>query len=580
MHVSSESVVRRRARDNPVVYVLFDVLYLDGRLLLERPYQERRALLDGLGLQGPAWQTPAAQVGDGAALLEASARQGLEGLIAKRLDSPYEPGRRSSAWIKVKNTRRQELVIGGWVPGEGRRQERIGALLVGYYDDDGFLHYAGRVGTGFTDRTLADLSARLRPLRRRTSPFAEPTKLPRGAVFCEPGLVAEVEFSEWTPAGMLRAPSFKGLREDKEPSEVRREEDPAGPGRADRGRAEPARADGSGPPRSAARRSRRGPVAPKLRPGPHDLFDDVREIPGGGLEVELEGRHLKITNWDKVLYPKVGFTKGDLISYYARVADAVLPHLRDRPLTLKRYPDGVEGPHFYEKQCPSHRPEWVQTAAVWSRHNRATIDFCLVQDATTLVWAANLADIELHTSLSHARTIERPTMLVFDLDPGPPATIIDCCEVALVLHGLFAGIGLESFAKTSGSKGLQVYVPLNTDTSYAQTKPFARQVAEMLEGQMPELVTARMTKGARRGKVLIDWSQNDEHKTTVCVYSARAMERPTVSTPVTWPDVEEARASGDSQRLTFDSEQVLARVQREGDLFAPVLSLVQELPRV
>jgi bifunctional non-homologous end joining protein LigD len=568
MHLTSESVVRRRAREVPAVYVLFDLLYLDGHLLLDRPYRERRKALEGLGLSGPAWQTPAAQVGQGDALLKASAAQGLEGLIAKRLDSPYEPGRRSPHWIKVKNTRRQELVVGGWLAGEGRRTDRIGALLVGYYDDDGLLRYAGRVGSGFTDRTLTDLSARLRPLRREASPFVG-RGVPKGAVFCEPRLVVEVEFSEWTRAGILRHPRYKGLRDDKDPIEVRRED------------LEAAAAVGEGRPGPAQRPRRRARKPPAVPPGsPADLFDEVREVPGGGLEVTLEGRRLKLSNWDKVLYPAVGFTKGDLIAYYARIAPAVLPHLRDRPLTLKRYPNGVESQYFYEKQCPEHRPEWVQTAAVSSRRNRGTINFCLVQDAPTLVWAANLADIELHTSLSLADPIDRPTMMVFDLDPGAPASVLECCEVGLVLRGLFAGVGLESFVKTSGSKGLQVYLPLNSDATYSRTKPFARQVAEMLEGQMPDLVVSRMTKSARAGKVLVDWSQNDEHKTTVCVYSVRAMDRPLVSTPLTWDEVEQARAADDPGRLTFDTDEVLERVARDGDLFAPLLTLVQELPAI
>jgi bifunctional non-homologous end joining protein LigD len=430
---------------------------------------------------------------------------------------------------------------------------------VGYYDDDGVLRYAGRVGTGFTERTLTDLSVRLNALRRDTSPFAD-GKLPRGAIFCEPCLVAEVEFREWTPGGMLRAPSYKGLRDDKDPTEVGRED---------------LEAEAEGEPVRSARRPAR---SDGLHGVPADVFEDVRELPGGGLEVTLEGRTLKLSNWDKVLYPQVGFTKGDLITYYARAAPCVLPHLRDRPLTLKRYPNGVEEQFFYEKQCPAHRPDWVQTASVASGRGRSSIDYCLVQDAPTLVWLANLADIELHTSLSKAQAIERPTLLAFDLDPGAPASVLECCEVALVLRGLFSGVGLQSFAKTSGSKGIQVYVPLNANVTYAQTKPFARRLADMLESQMSDLVVARMTKSARAGKVLIDWSQNDQHKTTVCAYSVRALARPTVSTPVTWDEVEAARAAGDAERLTFDAEGVLDRLGREGDLFGPLESLVQELP--
>jgi bifunctional non-homologous end joining protein LigD len=305
---------------------------------------------------------------------------------------------------------------------------------------------------------------------------------------------------------------------------------------------------------------------------PESLFDEVERLPDGGLSVLCEGRRLKISNWDKVLFPASGFTKGDLIAYYARIAPAVLPHLHDRALTLKRYPGGVDAQHFYEKNSPSHRPDFVQTERV------GDIDYTLAQGLPTLVWLGNLADIELHTSLSLAHAPERPTMLVFDLDPGPPAGILECCEVALVLRGLFNQLGLETVVKTSGSKGLQVYVPLGTPVTYEVTKPFARRIAEALEQRLPDLVVARMTKRLRDGKVLVDWSQNDEHKTTVTVYSVRARERPTVSTPLQWDEVERCRNAGDPALLSFETDQVLARVEQFGDLFAPVLETVQHLP--
>jgi bifunctional non-homologous end joining protein LigD len=298
------------------------------------------------------------------------------------------------------------------------------------------------------------------------------------------------------------------------------------------------------------------------------------------VQVEVEGRSLTLSNLDKVLYPAVGFTKAQVIDYYTRVAPAVLPHLRGRPLTLKRYPNGVEGQYFYEKECPSHRPGWVHTAAIWSRRNDRHVNYCLADDLATLVWTANLADLELHTSLSLAEDIDRPTMVVFDLDPGEGAGILECARVATWLRGIFDELRLRSFPKTSGSKGLQVYVPLNTPTSYDETKPFARALAELLERHHRELVVSSMKKSIRPGKVLVDWSQNDEHKTTVCVYSLRAKERPTVSTPVTWDEVEEALDAGDPDVLAFDWEAVLERVSERGDLFAPLTELEQHLPRL
>ena len=292
------------------------------------------------------------------------------------------------------------------------------------------------------------------------------------------------------------------------------------------------------------------------------------------VEVEVEGRRLSLSNLDKVMYPETGFTKGQVIDYYTRIAPVLLPHLRDRPLTLKRYPNGVEGQYFYEKQCPSHRPDWVRSEPVVLRSK--TIQFCVCDDLATVVWLANLADLELHPSLSKVPEVERPTVMAFDLDPGPPAGIPECCEVALILRDALGRIGLESFAKTSGSKGIQVYVPLNVDdVDYDHgTKRLSQALARHLEGEHPKLIVSTQKKERRKGKVLIDWSQNDEHKTTVSVYSLRARERPTVSTPLDWDEVEPANPD----ELVFEAADVLERVEERGDLFAPVAELKQGLP--
>jgi bifunctional non-homologous end joining protein LigD len=296
--------------------------------------------------------------------------------------------------------------------------------------------------------------------------------------------------------------------------------------------------------------------------------------------IDVDGKHLKVTNLDKVLYPATGFTKGQLIDYYARIAPALLPHLQGRPLTLKRYPGGVDQEFFFEKNATKYRPEWIKTAAIWSEGNRRDVNYILANDLPTLIWVANLAAIELHPSLSLAKKIESPTILAFDLDPGPPADIIQCCQVGIWLREIFDHFGLQSFPKTSGSKGLQIYVPLNTPTSYDATKTFAHALARLLENDHRDLVVSDMKKQLRVGKVFVDWSQNDQHKTTISVYSLRARERPTVSTPVTWREVEEAFQKKNAQRLVFDSSQVLARVEKMGDLFAPVQTLKQKLPKL
>jgi bifunctional non-homologous end joining protein LigD len=296
--------------------------------------------------------------------------------------------------------------------------------------------------------------------------------------------------------------------------------------------------------------------------------------------IQVEDREIKLSNMEKVLYPKAGFTKGQVIDYYIRIAPVLLPHLANRALTLKRYPNGVEGMHFYEKNCPSYRPDWMKTIKVWSGGNNKFMDYCSVADLPSLVWLANLADLELHTSLSRSERLDQPTVIAFDLDPGPPATIVQCCQVGIWVRDLFAGFGLKAFAKTSGSKGLQVYVPLNTPVTYDQTKPFAKAVARLLEALHPDLVVSDMKKALRSNKVFVDWSQNDSYKTTINVYSLRAKDQPTVSTPVSWKEVEECLEQADPELLVFTADQALKRVEKEGDLFEPVLNLKQKLPKI
>ncbi|HVD38500.1 MAG TPA: DNA ligase D [Solirubrobacterales bacterium] len=543
IHNTDPNVVKRRMQTHPVVYVVFDLLYLDGEDVTGEPYTRRRELLEGLELSGESWQTPGYSVGHAKELLAASREQGLEGVILKRLDSIYSPGKRTGTWLKVKNTTRQEMVIGGWTPGEGRRRNHLGALLVGYFEEDGgkpVLRYGGKVGTGFKAQDLTSLAARLAPLEQKTSPFGAGAKPPKGATFVEPRLVAEIEFREMTKEGMVRHSAFKGLREDKPADEVVLEQatDPQG----------------------------------------ESLTATATKRPRNKAAVTVEDRELELSNLDKVLYPQTGFTKGELIDWYARIGEVLLPHLRGRPLTLKRYPEGVEGKHFYEKRCPKHRPDWVSTASVYSDRHKGEIDYCVVEDTATLVWLANLADIEMHTSLSRCAEMERPTSIVFDLDPGAPADVLDCAQVAVWLRGMFEQLGLNCYPKTSGSKGMQLYVPLNSEIAYAETKPFAKAVAETLERKFGDRVVSQMSKAKRPGRVLIDWSQNDRHKTTVCVYSLRAKERPTVSTPLEWEEVEAALAAADREALVFDHAAVLERVAAKGDLFAPLLSEEQELP--
>jgi bifunctional non-homologous end joining protein LigD len=297
-------------------------------------------------------------------------------------------------------------------------------------------------------------------------------------------------------------------------------------------------------------------------------------------KIRVGNRTVELSNLDKVFYPETGFSKGDVIAYYRAIAPVVLPYLKRRPVTLKRYPDGVTGSFFYEKRCPPHRPEWVGTISMRRQRDDKDVEYCAIDSVAALVWAANLGNLELHATLAREPDLDRPTAVVFDLDPGPPADILDCAAVAVRLRDLFAEMGLQTLCKTSGSKGMQLYVPLNTKASYEQTAAFALSTATSLQKETPDKVVTKMKKELRGGKVLIDWSQNDGHKTTVCVYSLRSRPRPTVSTPVTWDEIDRALGANNESLLVFQPDDVLARIDEGNDLFAPVRTLRQKLPNL
>jgi bifunctional non-homologous end joining protein LigD len=295
--------------------------------------------------------------------------------------------------------------------------------------------------------------------------------------------------------------------------------------------------------------------------------------------VRIEGKELKLSNLDKVLYPEARFTKAQVIDYYAKISPVLLTHLKDRPITLKRYPHGVTGEFFYEKQCPSYRPPWVPVSKRNHREGHADVRYCVVNDLPSLVWIANLASLELHVLLSFRQDPSTPTMVMFDFDPGPSMTVVDAAALAIEMRRVLDGMGLESFPKTSGGKGVHVAVPLNVKTDFDATKAFARGMAERLEGAFPGKVTSNMRKSLRPGKIFVDWSQNSEHKTTVCAYSLRARETPSVSTPVDWKELVAAVKKKDASLLAFTPEKTLARVKKMGDLYAPVARLKQKLPK-
>jgi bifunctional non-homologous end joining protein LigD len=511
----------------PIVLYVFDVLEVEGEPLVDLPLEERRTRLEEL-LDGRSRAVRLSEAfEDGDALFNAAREQGLEGVVAKRVGSRYTPGRRSHDWLKVKTRNRQEFVIAGYTRGQGRRSSTLGSLSLGLYRD-GALEYVGNCGTGFDEAEIQRLLMLLKPLERAECPFSALPKMPKvrkgDVVWVEPKLVCEVEFAEWTHDGHLRAPVYQGLRDDKLAADVRREE------------AEP--------------------------------------VPS---EISKGSRVLRLSNLDKPFWPDEGITKGDLLAYYRDVAPALLPHLRDRSFTMKRYPDGWQGQHFFQKDAPGHMPSWIPTRAFRSTsretREKRTIRYPLVNDELALLWMVNMGCIDMNTWYSRVDLPERPDFVVFDLDPSDDVGFAECVEVALLLKELLEAIGLESYPKTSGADGMHILVPIARRSTYDDSREFAEIVAGALGGSHPGLVTTEWTKRKRRG-VLVDANQNGAGKTVASVYSVRPRAGAPVSTPLRWEEVREGL-----DPAAFTMEVVLDRVSRDGDLFAPVLSGKQSLAK-
>jgi bifunctional non-homologous end joining protein LigD len=504
-----------------LVFYAFDVLERDGESLLSRPLSERRRVLEEL-VEASGAVRLSATFEDGEGLLAAVEQQGLEGVVAKRVSSTYQPGRRTRDWLKVKTTGRQEFVVAGYTRGEGRRAG-FGSLVLAV-NEGGELRWVGNVGTGYTDDEIERVLARLRPLERRDPPFATPPRMPRvkrnAVVWVEPEVVAEVRFSEWTHEGHLRAPVYLGLRDDKPATEVRRE---------------------------------------------------VTALPA---EIRRGRRVLKLSNTDKLFWPEEGITKGDLLAYYRDVAPVLVPHLRDRPFTMKRYPDGWQGKFFFQKDSPKHRPPWLRTApfpATSREGETRMIEYAIVDDELSLLWMVNMGCIDMHAWSSRADRPERPDWVLFDLDPSEGFGFAHAVEVALLVKQALELVGLEGFPKTSGSRGIHVLVPIARRHTFAQAHEFASVIAGGLARAHPKLVTTEWSKTKRHG-VLVDANQNGAGKTTASVYSVRPRAGATVSTPLRWEEVEPGL---DPSQFTMDA--VLDRVAEHGDLFAGVLESRQSL---
>ena len=528
----SFSAMQQGKPETPIVYYVFDLLQADGEPLVELPIEERRARLQRLLDKRNRTVRFSETFDDGDALLRAATEQRLEGILSKRLGSRYLPGRRSREWLKIKPRGDQEFVIAGYTKGQGRRSGTLGSLVLATYED-GKLTYAGNVGTGFGDREIDRLLSKLKPLVRDTPPFESVPKMPRirkgDVIWVEPKLVAQVEFVEWTHDGHLRAPSYQGLREDKDATEVRRE---------------------------------------GAEPEPEPMPSEVRK----------GKRVLKLSNLDKPFWPEEGITKGDLLSYYQRVAPAVLPHLKGRPFTMKRYPDGWQGKFFFQKDVPKGTPEWIPTASIVvttrdKPRQRRRIEAPLVNDELALLWMVNMGCIDLNTWYSRIDRPERPDWVLFDLDPSPDVGFPETIEVALLVKQALDTLELESFVKTSGSEGIHILAPIARRHTYADTREFSAIIANALARTHRGLVTTEWTKAKRRG-VLIDSNQNGEGKTIASVYSVRPKPGAPVSTPLRWSEVNESL-----DPAAFTMEAVLARVEKHGDLFAGALHGKQSLAR-
>ncbi len=539
--------------DARYVYAVFDVLEVEGQPLVDLPLRERRERLADLVAsrgRGARVVQISEAFEDGEALLDAARAQGLEGVIAKRVDSPYHEARRTRDWLKIKTHGRQEFVVVGYTRGQGRRSGTFGSLILAV-NDDGELRYVGNVGTGFTEREIERLLGKLRPLERETSPLPVAPKMPRvrkGDVrWVEPKLVAEVEFVEWTHDGHLRAPSYQGLREDKSPEEVTREEAAAGT-------QDPNPTSEQSGAKSVTARE---PVPTEIRKG---------------------RRHLKLTNLDKVFWPEAGVTKGDLLSYYRAVAPVLVPHLCNRPFTMKRYPDGWQGDFFFQKDAPKHMPEWIKRVPIVvttrdTPRQRRRIQAPLVNDELSLLWMVNMGCIDLNAWYSRIDKPDRPDFVLFDLDPSPDVGFAETIEVALLVKQALDALELESFPKTSGSEGIHILVPVDRRATYDDTRQFAEIVAGAIARAHRGLATTEWSKAKRRG-VLIDANQNGEGKTIASVYSVRPKPGAPVSTPLRWDEVNEKLNPS-----IYTMDVVLARVEQHGDLFAGVLATKQSLGR-
>ena len=559
----------RRARSASAVidYVVFDLLYLDGVSLLGQPLEDRKRLLRSVVRDGAHVHFASHVVGDGLAFYDAVAARGLEGIVAKRRRSRYEPGRRSKEWLKVKRHSEQEFVVGGWTTRQGSDSD-LGALMVGTFED-GHLRPVGKVGTGFDARERTRLVELLTPLAQSAAPF-QPVPTEAGARWVSPELVVRIEFAEWTSDGNLRAPSYRGLELDADPASVLRERpEPVAVARpvvAARGSVEP----DPDPPSH-----RRG--APAVE-GSGALsaaeLAALDALPPSGGQWTLGDRTLKLSNLGKVLWPADGITKRDLIRYHAQIAPYLLPYLRDRALTLQRYPDGVATKGFWQKQVPSHAPDWLGRWPWKSTSTGESIDYLLADSAATLVWVANEAAIDIHPSTFKVERPDRPTWALVDVDPGSRTSWDELLLLTRLYRTALDHLGLRGFPKLTGQRGIQVWIPVKPTYTFDQTRDWVADLSHQIAAAAPELVSWKWEKAQRDGLARLDYTQNAWNKTLVAPYSVRPVAGAPVSAPIRWDELDHP----DLRPNSWTIRTALGRLADVGDLFERAIGLEQELP--
>jgi bifunctional non-homologous end joining protein LigD len=519
IHTRDASAIAKMAGKNPVHLYLFDLLYLDGFDLRRAPLRERKRALDRIVSPFELVRDSGHLTGSADDLLDAARQNGLEGLIAKASDSVYE-SRRTRTWLKLKVTAEQEFVIGGYTPGE---RDTFGSLAIGLHEG-GKLIYAGNVGTGFTEKILRDLLTKMQSRLIDKMPFAPDKMIPKGTVWVKPELVAQVKFAEWTSDRKLRAPVYLGLREDKPPAEVGRET-----------------------------------VVETLLPL------DKKEV-----SLTIDGHALKFTNLDKLYFPDDGYTKRDLLNYYDAVSPLLLPHLKDRPLSLKRYPNGIKEEFFFQKNTPASYPGWLRTETIGEAGKK--IRYVLADDRASLLYLTNLGCIDQNPSMSRAGSLENPDFILIDLDPHECA-FTRIVEAALLVKSKLDAIGLTGYPKTTGGDGLHIYVPLEPHYTFEQARSFAEVIARLLAAERPDLFTTpRSVEKRQKNRVYFDYMQLAESKTISAPYVVRAYAGAPVATPLAW---EEVRPELDPGQFTLAN--AMDRFSRVGDLFGGVLKMPQNL---